>query len=77
MRLIHFSDTLLGFNDSNTLQYVGTRLYTLKLHIYATPFTYFQIFILNIIYHITGRLLIFDEMERKEMLKKIVELQRK
>ena len=39
MKLIHFSDTHLGFNDLDTFPQISNRLCTSKLLIYAIPFS--------------------------------------
>jgi len=47
VKLIHFSDTHLGFNDLDTLLHAGTRLCNSKLHNNTIHFTYFKTIILE------------------------------
>jgi len=47
VKLIHFSDTHLGFNDFDTLPHAGTRLGPSKPHIYAIYVTFLKIILLE------------------------------
>lgn len=63
MKLIHFSDTHLGFNKFTAFLHVSTRLCNSKLHFYAIYFPYSRPILLEyFLFSFLTILKIFDEV---------------